>query len=349
MLRKIPQQPETNLRVFAVFTREAPANTGNYGGGAPFAPEAQARRLVETISNIDQPEVLMLRRKNRTAVIAVIALASLHIPVSSAATKPHSAGRVTATVANTILNGKGAPIASKGIDGDFYIDTRSLSIYGPKAKGKWPVAQSLQGASGANGKNGADGKATTSASTSTTPGAAGAAGVAGAAGTMGVAGTTGPAGAIGPAGAVGATGPAGASGSSRVKISTIGSFSINSATPYSSNTSSTFQTLTAGTSHRITIVMYGSGTNAADEPFGIELIGTNSPSINQTFMVSEHNTVTGVGSKSNRYTIILEGTVVVGASDSGLTVKIVDGYVATDGSPITFVGHVYDTEVGSVN
>ena len=99
----------------------------------------------------------------------------------------------------------------------------------------------------------------------------------------------------------------------------------------------------------MTIIMYGTGTTAVDEPFGIELIGTNSPTINQTFMVSEHNTVTGVSSKANRYTIILEGTVVVGVSDSALTVKIVDGYVATDGSPITFVGRVYDTEVGSIS
>jgi hypothetical protein len=281
----------------------------------------------------------MLRRKYITAGVAVIALLSLHIPASSAATKPNSAGRVTAKVVNTILNGKGAPSTSKGIDGDFYIDTRSLAIYGPKAKGKWPVAQSLQGATGIDGKNGVDGKATVSASTGTTPGATGATGANGA---------TGPAGANGATGATGATGAAGSSGSSRVKISTIGSFSINSATPYTNNTSASFQTMTAGTSHRVTIIMQGSGTTAIDEPFSIELIGTNGPTINQTFTVSEHNTVTGVSSRGNRYTIILEGTVVVGSTDSALTVKIVDGYVGTDGSPITFVGKIYDTEIGSV-
>jgi hypothetical protein len=282
----------------------------------------------------------MLPRKLISLLVIASFLTTLQIPSAVAAKKPNSAGRVNATVANTILNGKGAPLSSKGIDGDFYIDTRSLSIYGPKLKGKWPAAQSMQGASGVNGKNGIDGKATVTASAATTPGTPGATGPAGAAGATGPAGAT---------GLTGATGAAGSSGSSRVKISTIGSFSINSATPYSNNTSSTFQTLTAGTSHRMTIIMYGTGTTAVDEPFSIELIGTNSPTINQTFMVSEHNTVTGTNTKANRYTIILEGTVVVGVSDSALTVKIVDGYVATDGSPITFVGRVYDTEVGSVS
>jgi hypothetical protein len=296
-----------------------------------------------------QTEVLMLPRKLISLLVIASFLTALQIQSAVAGNKPNSAGRVTATVANTILNGKGAPLSSKGIDGDFYIDTRSLSIYGPKLKGKWPAAQSMQGASGVNGvngvngKNGVDGKATVTASAGTVPSTPGA---------IGPAGPTGPAGAVGPAGAPGSNGAPGApgsSGSSRVKISTIGSFSINSATSFSSNTSSTFQTLTAGTSHRITIVMYGTGTTAVDEPFSIELIGTNSPTISQTFMVSEHNTVTGPLSKANRYTIILEGTVVVGVSDSALTVKIVDGYIATDGSPITFVGRVYDTEVGSVS
>jgi hypothetical protein len=282
----------------------------------------------------------MLPRKLISTLVIASFLTTLQIQSAVAGKKPNSAGRVTATVANTILNGKGAPLNSKGVNGDFYIDTRSLSIYGPKLSGKWPAAQSMQGAAGINGKNGVDGKATITASAGTVPGTPGATGPAGAAG---------PAGSTGPAGLTGAQGAAGSSGSSRVKISTIGSFSINSATPYSNNTSSTFQTLTAGTSHRMTIIMYGTGTTAVDEPFGIELIGTNSPTINQTFMVSEHNTVTGVSSKANRYTIILEGTVVVGVSDSALTVKIVDGYVATDGSPITFVGRVYDTEVGSIS
>ena len=65
-----------------------------------------------------------------------------------------AAGRTAASIPNTILNGKGAPLNSLGINGDFYIDTRSLLIYGPKVKSKWPTAQNLQGPVGAAGAAG---------------------------------------------------------------------------------------------------------------------------------------------------------------------------------------------------
>ena len=40
---------------------------------------------------------------------------------------------------NTILNGTGQPLATVGVDGDFYIDTTSLTMFGPKAGGAWPT------------------------------------------------------------------------------------------------------------------------------------------------------------------------------------------------------------------
>ena len=148
-------------------------------------------------------------------------------PSSIAATKPKAAGRSSTAVINTILNGKGAPSNSLGINGDFYIDTRSLLISGPKTNGKWPSARSLQGANGTNGndgKNGTDAKNVSSASTVAGPvgpqgergekGLAGVAGITGAAGLSGATGAQGPSGATGPAGsgATGAQGPSGANG-----------------------------------------------------------------------------------------------------------------------------------------
>jgi hypothetical protein len=143
-----------------------------------------------------------------------------------------AAGRTAASIPNTILNGKGQPITSLGINGDFYIDTRSLLIYGPKAKGKWPLPQNLQGPigatgvtgiSGSDGKNGSDAKSGTNNASvvgTTGPqgergltGAAGPAGPAGAAGSSGSGGGT--AGATGATGAVGATGASGSAGSVR--------------------------------------------------------------------------------------------------------------------------------------
>ena len=132
------------------------------------------------------------------------------LATSTSAISVQAAGRTSASIPNTILNGKGAPSNTLGINGDFYIDTRSLLIYGPKVKNKWPLPQNLQGPTGAagasgttgtDGKNGSDGKTTPASSTS------------GAQGTTGATGSTGATGATGSQGASGATGATGASGS----------------------------------------------------------------------------------------------------------------------------------------
>ncbi|MGB1225861.1 MAG: hypothetical protein ACPHCN_17225 [Mycobacterium sp.] len=59
---------------------------------------------------------------------------------------------------NTVLNGSGAPSGATGADGDFYIDTASEAIYGPKAAGVWGSATSLVGPAGGQGPAGADGQ-----------------------------------------------------------------------------------------------------------------------------------------------------------------------------------------------
>ena len=164
---------------------------------------------------------------SRKAVLFTIAI----LMTSTSQPALHAAGRTAASIANTILNGKGAPLNSVGINGDFYIDTRSLLIYGPKSKSKWPAPQNLQGrigaagASGSDGKNGADGKVSNASSAAGPAGPQGAPGAAGPSGPAGPAGATGPAGsgtgtpgptgatgASGAAGSVGPTGPAGSTG-----------------------------------------------------------------------------------------------------------------------------------------
>lgn len=52
---------------------------------------------------------------------------------------------------NTILSGAGAPSNGTGSNGDFYINTSTTAIYGPKTSGSWPSGTSLVGASGTNG------------------------------------------------------------------------------------------------------------------------------------------------------------------------------------------------------
>jgi hypothetical protein len=61
---------------------------------------------------------------------------------------------------NTVLNGTGAPPASVGTDGDFYIDTAADVLYGPKANGTWPATgTSLVGSPGTTGPQGPAGPA----------------------------------------------------------------------------------------------------------------------------------------------------------------------------------------------
>jgi hypothetical protein len=147
------------------------------------------------------------------------------MPMTSAATKPKAAGRTSSSIPNTILNGKGVPLGTLGIDGDFYIDTRSLLLYGPKKGKKWPLPQSLQGPvglSGTDGKNGNEGKTISTASSVAGPsgvqgsagekGDKGETGTAGANGANGAAGSAGSAGAKGDTGSTGPTGPTGSSG-----------------------------------------------------------------------------------------------------------------------------------------
>ncbi len=97
------------------------------------------------------------------------------------------------TNGNTIWNGNSNPTAGTGVDGDFYLNTNTNTIFGPKAGGAWPSGVSLVGPTGAAGATGATGP--------TGPaGATGATGATGAAGTNGLTllnGTTNPTAGVG--------------------------------------------------------------------------------------------------------------------------------------------------------
>ena len=171
------------------------------------------------------------------------------------ATKELTLAQVTALVRltqrvdnlNTIHSGKGAPAASLGTDGDWYIDTDSLTIYGPKANDwgegielatRTEISQLTVG--GNLGSSGSGSTATISVGTTTTgdagtdasvtnvgtseaaifnftiprgnAGATGATGATGPEGPQGVQGETGPQGPQGDIGPTGATGPQGPQG-----------------------------------------------------------------------------------------------------------------------------------------
>ncbi len=59
---------------------------------------------------------------------------------------------VAGTNGKTILSGAADPAAGVGTNGDFYLNTTSLLLFGPKASGAWPAGVLLKGTDGLNGK-----------------------------------------------------------------------------------------------------------------------------------------------------------------------------------------------------
>ena len=186
------------------------------------------------------------------------------------------AGRATSTPSagatftpNTILNGVGAPKSTLGIDGDFYIDTKLMNMYGPKKNGVWPAAVSLKGQPGVDGKNGTTSAGSAGATGAQGPvgpaGPAGPAGAKGEKGDKGETGATGPAGAAGSAGvagSTGATGATGAKGDTGTATVTVQSVSIPTWTMSGSPTgvhsdSNSFGTLSASKKYRFAISVVG--------------------------------------------------------------------------------------------
>ncbi len=169
--------------------------------------------------------------KSLIAITLVTTLALTPSAIAAPKTTVKAAGRVVTTVVNTILSGAALPTKAIGIDGDFYIDTKNLNLYGPKIKGVWKIATSLkqaelksvttvvgeQGVMGATGPTGPQGDkgdkgATGNTGANGSVGLTGASGATGAKGNDGATGASGFSGATGATGSTGATGPAGATG-----------------------------------------------------------------------------------------------------------------------------------------
>jgi hypothetical protein len=58
---------------------------------------------------------------------------------------------------NTVLYGAGAPASGVGVDGNFYINTSTNFIYGPKTADAWPAGTSMVGPQGPQGIQGIPG------------------------------------------------------------------------------------------------------------------------------------------------------------------------------------------------
>jgi hypothetical protein len=78
-------------------------------------------------------------------------------PAGASMIGPQGPQGIQGVAGNTILYGTADPTAGQGVDGNFYINTTSHFLFGPKAGGAWPAGASLVGPQGVQGPQGAQG------------------------------------------------------------------------------------------------------------------------------------------------------------------------------------------------
>ena len=292
-----------------------------------------------------------------------------------ATSETYAAGRTAKSIANTVLSGAGVPAKSLGIDGDFYIDTKSMNMYGPKKNNSWPLPVSLRGPQGPAGIAGSDGKNASTSSVSA--GAAGAAGPqgpqgpAGPAGPKGETGATGPQGPAGPAGSnTGTAGPAGpkgdtgATGAQGPKGDTgdAGAVNINhgaltfgsliNGVAGSSAVSTQFGTFVAGRSYVVDVLIYASNADVPPYSLKVAFAATSgSPTIATKYIVTDGYSYRSSASKTE-YSIyakvIIDGSSV--ANNFGLTATVTCGEpTSTNSAKLTVNGDYVAHVVGSIN
>ena len=289
-----------------------------------------------------------------------------------ATSETYAAGRTAKSIANTVLSGAGVPAKSLGIDGDFYIDTKSMNMYGPKKNNSWPLQVSLRGPQGPAGIAGSDGKnASTSSVSAGAAGAAGPQGPAGPAGPKGETGATGPQGPAGPAGSnTGTTGPAGpkgdtgatgaqgpkgdtgAAGAVNINYGALTFGSLINGVAGSSAVSTQFGTFVAGRSYVVDVLIYA--TNADVPPYSLKVAfaaTSGSPTIATKYIVADGYSYRSSASKTE-YSIyakvIIDGSSV--ANNFGLTATVTCGEpTSTNSAKLTVNGDYVAHVVGSIN
>ena len=271
-------------------------------------------------------------------------------------TKLKSAGRTANSIPNTILNGTNAPTKTIGINGDFYIDTKTLNIYGPKKNNAWPLPTSLRGSAGTDGKTGTpgvagtDGKTITNTSTSSgitgATGATGSTGATGATGSAGSSGSAGPAGPPGPAGSTGATGASGASGSLGVIVSDLTPWTISTATPGTGTIVTALPLLAANKKYLFTIMINATRGRYPGEIKGTIALNSGLDGLRSSSITS-YLTTNAAGTVQTS-AIMFHGTISVGVDVDSIKLTVLDvmGHSVTD--PISFTGVSWLTEVGSI-
>jgi hypothetical protein len=256
----------------------------------------------------------------------------------------YAAGRTANSIANTVLSGAGVPAKSLGINGDFYIDTKTMNMYGPKKNNSWPLPVSMRGPQGATGAAGSDGKNGTSGAVS--------AGTAGDAGPQGPAGPAGPKGDTGATGAQGPKGDTGAAGAVNINYGALTFGSLINGVAGSSAVSSQFGTFVAGRSYVVDVLIYA--TNSDVPPYSLKVAfaaSSGSPTIATKYIVADGYSYRSSASKAE-YSIyakvIIDGSSV--ANNFGLTATVTCGEpTSTNSAKLTVNGDYVAHLVGSIN
>jgi hypothetical protein len=299
-----------------------------------------------------------IKASSKAKISKLIISAILITAINS--TSAYAAGRAVPLPTNTVLSGKGVPSSAIGIDGDFYIDIKSLNIYGPKVKNKWPIPISLKGPAGPIGPAGIDGKNGVSGSTTASVGATGPVGPAGPAGPAGATGPAGPAGATGPqgpagsgggstgpAGPKGETGTAGAVGPSNVQSLTISNWTLATNTPSGVSESNAFGTLEAGKKYFYTIIIKGLGSSSLTRfRAGLELKSSDNASVPDYEYSYAFAATHAAGANNTRLSFVITGTISV-TNNAQLSVAISDG--EGSGNSIALSGKAFIQLVGAIN
>jgi hypothetical protein len=298
----------------------------------------------------------------KTALLTML-ITTIQIPETNAA------GRTANSIANTVLSGEGVPAKTLGINGDFYIDIKTMNMYGPKKNNSWPLPVSMRGPQGPAGAAGSDGKNGSAGSVSAgTSGAAGPQGPAGPAGPKGETGATGPqgpagsntgtAGPAGPKGETGATGAqgpkgdTGAAGALNISHGALTFGSLINGVAGSSAVTSQFGTFVAGRSYVLDVLIYA--TNADVPPYSLKVAfaaSAGSPVITTKYIVADGYSYRSSASKTE-YSIyakvIIDGTSV--ANNFGLTATVTCGEpTSTNSAKLTVSGDYVVNLVGSIN
>jgi len=315
----------------------------------------------------------MKGNRSLLAITLAISLAILPSAIAVDKTSSKAAGPSPTTVVNTILSGSGAPAKTLGINGDFYIDTKNLNLYGPKTKGVWKIATSLKvkdvpvvanviGESGAIGQTGAKGATGDKGATGATgaqgiqgltgpigvTGLAGASGATGSAGTPGVAGAKGDAGAQGIQGVKGETGTTGAQGDSGASVVKFATVPLTKLATNVDGGTSTNIFFTADSNGNYTFEILLSGLiNSPDQMRLYAEITTGGVTIGNQFAVAS-DSISGVNEVSGRqYGFRLIGAAANVTSGTSFSVRV--GIIsAADAIEINFTGRALVQKVGSI-